>query len=81
MNQSIPLYALREGESAKVTGLHVGGGMRRLQDMGLIEGTRISCTQKSPFGDPTAYAIRGAIIALRTQDAAGILVQTAPAAL
>lgn len=47
---------------------------RRLLDMGLIEGTRISCLQKSPAGDPVAYLIRGAVIALRSEDSSQILV-------
>ena len=50
---------------------------RRLQDIGLIEGTRVECLQKSPSGDPVAYLIRGAVIALRTEDSEKILVSSA----
>ncbi|MFY9541538.1 MAG: FeoA family protein, partial [Dethiobacteria bacterium] len=32
---------------------------------------------KSPAGDPTAYLIRGAVIALRAQDASQILITPA----
>lgn len=75
MKQSIPLHTLEEGERGEITRLCVSGGMRRrLQDIGMIEGTQIACMQKSPWGDPVAYGIRGAVIALRTRDAAQILV-------
>ena len=69
------LSSLREGESAQVTLLlNTGSIKRRLQDLGLVEGTQVQCVQKSPFGDPVAYAIRGAVIALRTEDAQEVLV-------
>ena len=47
---------------------------RRLLDIGLVEGTNIECLQKSPAGDPVAYLIRGAVIALRAEDSAAVLV-------
>ena len=57
---------MREGTSARVKTLLNDGSMRRrLQDMGLIEGTSVLCLQRSPSGDPIAYLIRGAVIALR----------------
>lgn len=42
---------------------------RRFRDIGIIEGTKIYCILKSPFGDPSAYLIRGALIAIRSDDA------------
>lgn len=69
------LTSLAEGEIAHVLSLCNTGTMkRRLQDLGLVEGTQVACIQKSPYGDPVAYNIRGAIIALRCEDAAGVLV-------
>lgn len=69
------LAQLREGQSARVAGLQLSGSMRRrLQDIGLIEGTTVQCVQKSPAGDPVAYFIRGALIALRTEDSGKVLV-------
>ena len=68
-----PLSDLSEGAHARVRALHLSGGMRRrLQDLGLVAGTRVSCIQRAASGDPTAYRIRGAIIALRADDAAQI---------
>ncbi len=45
---------------------------RRLLDLGLIEGTCVECVLKSPFNDPSAYMIRGAIIAIRKEDSQNI---------
>ncbi len=49
---------------------------RRLLDIGLINGTTIECVLKSPFNDPIAYLIRGAIIAIRKNDCNKIEVET-----
>ena len=69
------LTHLQEGEDAKVLCLTNQGSIkRRLQDLGLVEGTQVACIQKSPYGDPVAYGIRGAVIALRTEDASCVLV-------
>ncbi len=64
------LAELKAGESAIVT--QVGGEEsmgRRLMDLGLIPGTRVTCLGASPAGDPSAYLIRGAVFALRRKDA------------
>ena len=55
--------------------LSSGSMRRRLLDIGLIEGTDVECLQRSPAGDPVAYLIRGAVIALRAEDASQILVE------
>lgn len=75
MNQSFALDRLQLGQSAYVTLLENEPSMRRrLTDLGLIQGTRVTCLCRSPWGDPCAYMIRGAVIALRRQDARHILV-------
>lgn len=79
------LSMLAPGQSARVASLRPGGAIsRRLQDLGLIEGTIVECLYKSPLGDPSAYLIRGAVIALRRSDAEGVSVvpicDTCPAA-
>ena len=64
------------GSAAMVTELLTTGSMRRrLQDIGLIEGTRIECLIRSPAGDPAAYLIRGAVIALRAEDSSRVRVE------
>ena len=50
------------------------GMQRRLRDLGLIEQTRVVCLGRSPMGDPSAYLIRGSVIALRRCDCRAIRV-------
>ena len=70
----LPLSALSPGESATVSAIRLEGAMRRrLQDIGLIPGTTVVCVGRSPLGDPSAYRIRGAVIALRNSDSREIL--------
>ena len=44
----------------------------RLMELGFIPGRTVSALQAAPWGDPVAYAVRGAVIALRRRDASGI---------
>ncbi len=77
MNQEIPLCELGVGQYATVQKILTFGSMRRrLQDLGIIPGTKIECVLKNPSGDPVAYFVRGAMIALRNRDSKGILVQS-----
>ena len=70
------LNTIPEGGIVRVSRLLSSGSMRRrLLDIGLIEGTDVECLQRSPAGDPVAYLIRGAVIALRAEDASQILVE------
>ena len=69
MNPS-SLNSLRVGQSSHIEA--EPAMRRRLLDIGLIPGTRVTCTAVSPAGDPAAYLIRGAVIALRGRDAGGV---------
>ena len=70
------LDQLKEGESAGVVKLYCLGSIRRrLQDMGLVSGSRVTSLGRSPLGDPAAYRVRGAVIALRRDDARAVTVQ------
>lgn len=74
MNTGFPLSQLPVGQHATVQQILTSGTMRRrLQDLGIIPGTQIECVLKSPAGDPMAYRIRGALIALRQKDSKTIL--------
>lgn len=78
MNRELRLSDLKKGQSTTVTGLLAQGSMRRrLQDIGLTAGTPVECVSVSPLGDPAAYLIRGALIALRAADAGTIAVNAA----
>lgn len=41
---------------------------RRLLDLGMIKGTKITPVLISPSGDPKAFDIRGTLIAIREED-------------
>ena len=70
------LNNLKEGESCLVSDIDASPDTkRRLFDMGLIKNTRVKCLQKSPFGDPVAYLIRGTVIALRSEDSSRIKIK------
>jgi ferrous iron transport protein A len=74
---TISLDRLSLGSFGRVKSLSAGGPTRRrLLDLGLISDTLVEALRQSPSGDPTAYQIRGAVIALRSEEAAQILVET-----
>ena len=46
---NISLSVLRDGQQARVAALHLSGGMRRrVQDLGLVPGTRVTCVRRVP---------------------------------
>lgn len=66
----LTLDQLQKGQSALVKDLSCTGlNRRRMMDLGILPGTRIEIEMVSPLGDPTAYRIRGAVIALRREQA------------
>lgn len=73
MQNSISMMYLRPGEKAIVKELRTEGAMRRrLMDIGLVKNTPVECLGRSPCGDPSAFLIRGAVIAIRSEDCAGV---------
>ncbi len=73
--KNIPLHMIACGASAKVKELTTAGSLRRrMLDLGLVNGTIVEAIRKSPSGDPIAYEIRGAVIALRSEEASKIIV-------
>ncbi len=66
------LSSLSVGEKGTVLGISKrcrGQQRRRLMDLGVVPGTEIEAEMKSIGGDPVAYRIRGASIALRKNQA------------
>jgi ferrous iron transport protein A len=75
MNPSMYLCDMFPGQTARISYLYAGGSMRRrLQDLGCLENTLVTCLGRSPLGDPSAFLIRGSVIALRKKDSQKILV-------
>lgn len=63
------LDKLELNKTAYIENLNCNGNIkRRLLDLGLIKGTSITPIFVSPSGDPTAFEVRGSVIAVRVED-------------
>ncbi len=72
VGQQRTLASLGVGDSGVVSAISPacrGLQRRRLMDLGIVPGTRIAVDMRSVGGDPTAYSIRGALVALRREQA------------
>ena len=75
MDTPLPLWALPVGNTATVLRLDTPEPLRRrLLDLGLTPGAAITCVGRSPGGDPSAYEICHAVVAIRRRDAAYIYI-------
>lgn len=64
------LDCLPVGQRAQIAALSAPEGQRRrLLELGFVPGGSIAAVQASPWGDPVAYSVCGAVIALRRSDA------------
>ena len=72
----LKLSEIKLGEKACVTEVSKDSSItRRLLDIGLIPGTKVECVLVSPMKNPKAYMIRGAVIAIRNEDADNIEIE------
>ncbi len=63
------------GQECFMESMDLNGVMRRrLQDLGLIPGTKVVPERKSPGNGPTAYRLRESVYALRQEDSCRIYV-------
>lgn len=65
----VPLTALKKGEAGTVTSIGAGHGRgwgfgKRLMDMGLTPGTRVTVVKSAPFHGPLEVLVRGSRLAL-----------------
>ena len=73
MSEYYCLNDMKPGQPAQIQALiSDGSARRRLLDLGLVENTPVRCVGKSPSGDPSAFLIRGAVIAIRAFEGAQI---------
>jgi len=71
------LSQLEVGQIAKVIKLRSENAeRRRMLDIGILPGTVIETVMRSPLGDPVAYRVRDAVVALRREQAELIEVQS-----
>ena len=76
--EKITLLDAQQDETVRVveiSGACQGTQRRRLLDLGVVRGTEITRELVSAAGDPVAYRIRGALIALRETQASWITVE------
>jgi DtxR family Mn-dependent transcriptional regulator len=65
----VPLTALKDGETAILTSIKTGHGRgwgfeKRLMDMGLTPGTKVTVVKSAPFHGPLEILVRGSRLAL-----------------
>ena len=71
------LSSLEVGEKGEIIGISKkcrGQSRRRLMDLGIVPGSVVSAELESAFGDPVAYRILGANIAIRENQADKIFI-------
>jgi|AVFP01.1.fsa_nt_gi DtxR family Mn-dependent transcriptional regulator len=69
------LSELIPGQKALINSIDVncqGIERKRLMDLGFVPGTLVEVAVSSPFRDPTAYKVKGGLIALRRIQASKI---------
>ena len=72
----ISLDTLSPGQRAYVCAVTAEGAVRRrLQEFGITAGAPVKCVMRAPSGDPTAYQIRSAVIAIRREDARNVRIR------
>ncbi|NTW11285.1 MAG: ferrous iron transport protein A [Chlorobiaceae bacterium] len=70
------LSDLKVGDTAEVAGIKAEQVVRRrIMDMGLIKGTTFKVLRVAPLGDPIEIYFKGLYLALRKNEAHGILVK------
>ncbi len=72
----LPLSRLPLGQKARVASLSCTEPLKgRLMDLGFVPGSEIEPLFVAPMGDPRAYSVCDAVIALRQKDAATVAVE------
>jgi ferrous iron transport protein A len=70
------LSELKVGDKAEVTAVKAESAIRRrIMDLGLIKGTRFKVLRVAPFGDPMEIVFKGLYLALRKNEADGVMVR------
>ena len=77
----VALTALKKGETGTVSSIKAGHGKgkifeKRLMDMGLTPGTRVSVVKSAPFHGPIEIRVRSSRLALGRGMAERIFVET-----
>ena len=74
--ETMSLDRLKPGEKGWIAGMSLEEEIgRKLTDMGFLRGRPVECAYRSPWGDPTAYYVMGALVAIRRGEAEKIQVE------
>lgn len=76
LHDYLTLNKLDTGSSCRIVSIKTEGIFRRrILDLGFIPNTLVKTLFRSPASDPTAYELRGSVIALRSDEASQIIVE------
>ncbi|MDR3259301.1 MAG: ferrous iron transport protein A [Fusobacteriaceae bacterium] len=71
------LRDVKIGEEVTIKKLHGEGALKkRIMDMGLTKGTKITIKKVAPLGDPIEITVRGYELSIRKADAEIIEIET-----
>ncbi len=71
-----PLSELEPHEKGTVVKVGGQGAVRRrILDMGVVVGSAVEVDRVAPLGDPVAIKIKGYVLSLRKEEAAGVQVE------
>lgn len=74
--ETVSLNQLKPGEKGRITGMALEERIgQKLADMGFQQGRPVECAYRSPWGDPAAYYVMGALVAIRGGEAEKIQVE------
>lgn len=80
MDFNLSLSELTPGSAGVVVSVDASGPIgRRLEDLGLLPGTRVRAIRRAPLGDPAIYELRGYQLCLRRSECARVTVRPEPA--
>lgn len=64
------LRRMKENQSGTIAAIKANGALgRRLRDMGLVPGTKITIYGRAPLNDPVALRLTGCTLTLRNNEA------------
>ena len=77
MFDTVPLTCIPIGTRVKIEAIKTGFKNReRLIELGFTHNTEVIPLHTGPGGDPTAYFVKGTVMALRSEDADNIFIRT-----
>ncbi len=66
----VNLRKMSINQSGTITAVRAGGELgRRIREMGLVPGSKITIKQRAPLNDPVALRVMGSTLTLRNNEA------------